>query len=102
MSFSVPPGPLATVYRLEDYATDLPSDPVVDPSQVWGEVMAAAQLFGTLRDAGLSVRFDAADPGQAPRVLITDLQGRMVREVSPAVACDPEAMRTELLAPPAA
>src|SRR4051812_17108435 len=71
MSFTVPPGPLASVYRMDDFRTDLPQDPPVDVEQVWGEIMAAAQLFGVLRDAGMSVRFDAEDPDGPPRVRIT-------------------------------
>jgi hypothetical protein len=99
MSFTVPPGPLAPVVSLDDHRTDLPQDPPVDASQVWGEVMAAAQLFGELRDVGLSVRFDVEDPTLPPRVRITDLEGRTVREISPAIACDPRLLHDELLGP---
>lgn len=96
MSFTVPPRPLAPVLRLDDHRTALPQEPAVDPAQVWGEVMAAAQLFGALREAGMSVRFDVEEPGTPPRVRITDLQGRTLREVSPASACDPAALEAEL------
>lgn len=97
MSFSVPPGPLSNLYRLDDFRSALPAEPEVDPGQVWGEVMAAAQLFGALRDAGLSIRFDVSDPTQPPRVRITDLEGRTVKEISPAAACDPETLQAEAL-----
>lgn len=97
MSFSVPPSPLAPVYRLDDFRSAEAPLPAVDPVQVWGEVMAAAQLFGELRDAGMSIRFDAEDPASPPRVRITDLQGRTLREISPAVACDPQALHAEVL-----
>lgn len=99
MSFSVPPGPIAPVYRLDDFRTVLEQEPEVDPGQVWGEVTAAAQLFGALREAGLSVRFDVDDPTLPPRVRITDLEGRTVREIPPAIACDPEALEAEALRP---
>jgi len=97
MSFTVPPGPLAPVYELDEFRTAAAPAPAVDPVQVWGEVMAAAQLFGELRAAGMSVRFDVEDPAQPPRVRITDLEGRTLREVSPAVACDPQALHAEVL-----
>jgi hypothetical protein len=97
MSFTVPPGPLAPVVRLDDYRSELPAEPPVDATQVWGEVMAAAQLFGELRDAGMSVRFDVEDPTLPPRVRITDLEGRTIREISPAVACDPRLLHDEIL-----
>ena len=97
MSFIVPPGPLGNLYRLDDFRTALPAEPDVDPGEVWTEVMAAAQLFGRLRQAGLSVRFDVEDPTQPPRVRITDLQGRTVKEISPSVACDPAALEAEVL-----
>ena len=90
MSFSVPPGPIASVYRLDDFRTVLPQDEPADAGEVWGEVVAAAQLFGVLRDAGLSVRFDVEDPACPPRVRITDLEGRTVREIPSAIACDPD------------
>lgn len=96
MSFTVPPRSLAPVLRLDDYRTALPQDPPVDPAQVWGEVMAAAQLFGALREHGMSVRFDVEDPDGPPRVRITDLHGRTLREVSPAEACEPAALKAEL------
>lgn len=101
MSFTVPPGPLASLYRLDDYRTELVQDPAVDPGQVWGEVMAAAQLFGVLREAGMSVHFDLADVTSGPRVRITDLQGRTLREIAPEVACDPDALEAEILGPAA-
>ena len=97
MSFIVPPGPLGNLYRLDDFRTELEPEPAVDPTQVWGEVMAAAQLFGRLRQAGLSVRFDVEDPTLPPRVRITDLQGRTVKEIEPSVACDPVALEAEAL-----
>jgi hypothetical protein len=97
MSFTVPPTPLASVHRLDDYRTDLPVDPPVDAAQVWGEVMAAAQLFGALREAGLSVRFDSDEPSGPPKVRITDLEGRTLREIAPSIACDPDALRAEVL-----
>ena len=99
MSFIVPPGPLGNLYRLDDFRTDLPAEPAVDPSEVWTEVMAAAQLFGKLRQAGLSVRFDVQDPTLPPRVRITDLQGRTIRDIEPSLACDPSALEEELLKP---
>jgi hypothetical protein len=97
MSFTVPPGPLGNLYRLDDFRTSLPAEPAVDDSQVWGEVMAAAQLFGALREAGLSVRFDVEDPTLPPRVRITDLERRTVKEIPPSVACDPDALQAEAL-----
>jgi hypothetical protein len=97
MSFTVPPGPLASLYRLDDFRTEMPQDPPVDATQVWGEVMAAAQLFGELRAAGMSVRFDVEDPTLPPRVRITDLEGRTLREIPASLACDPEALQAEVL-----
>jgi hypothetical protein len=97
MSFTVPPGPLAPVLRLDDYRTDLPQDPPVDATAVWGEVAAAAELFGELRAAGMSVRFDSDGPDGPPRVRVTDLEGRMLRDVPPSIACDPAALGAELL-----
>jgi hypothetical protein len=99
MSFTVPPGPLGNLYRLDDFRSALPAEPAVDAGEVWSEVMAAAQLFGTLREAGLSVRFDVEDPTLPPRVRITDLEGRTVREIPPSVACDPTALEAEILGP---
>ena len=99
MSFKVPPGPLAPVYRLDDYRSAHPPEPLVDDTQIWGEIMAAAQLFGKLRDAGRSVRFDVDDPSSPPRVRITDLEGRTIKEVSSAIACDPVALEAEALSP---
>lgn len=101
MSFTVPPAPLASIHRLDDYRTELLQEPDVDAGQVWGEVMAAAQLFGALRDAGMSIRFDVEDPTRAPRVRITDLQGRTLREIAPEVACDPGALEADVLGPAA-
>jgi hypothetical protein len=95
MSFTVPPGP--TVYRLDDFRSALPPEPPVDDTQVWGEVMAAAQLFGALREAGMSVRFESQGPGLPPRVCITDLHGRPIRDVPSSIACDPAALEAELL-----
>lgn len=97
MSYTVPPRPLASVHRLDDHRTALAPDPATDPGEVWAEVLAAARLFGALREAGMSVRFDTEDPAYPPRVRITDLSGRVVREVAPALACDPEALEAELL-----
>jgi hypothetical protein len=97
MSFTVPPGPLASLHRLDDFRTELPQDPPVDATQVWGEVMAAAQLFGELRAAGMSVRFDVEDPTLPPRVRITDLEGRTLREIPASLACDAEALHAEVL-----
>ena len=97
MSFTVPPGPLANLYRLDDFRSEFAPEPPVDATQVWGEVMAAAQLFGELREAGLSVRFDVEDPTLPPRVRITDLEGRTVKEISASVACDPVALEAEAL-----
>jgi hypothetical protein len=99
MSFIVPPGPLAPVLRLDDFRTTLPQEPPVDDAQVWDEVMAAAQLFGTLREAGMSVRFDVDDPTLPPRVRITDLEGRTIREVPASLACDPGALEEAALRP---
>jgi len=99
MSFSVPRGPFASVHRLDDFRTVLPQEPPVDAGGVWDEVAAAAQLFGVLRDAGLSVRFDVDDPTRPPRVSVTDLEGRTIREIPPAIACDPRALEAEALRP---
>lgn len=99
MSFTVPPGPLAPVIRLDDYRNEFAPEPPVDDTQVWGEVMAAAQLFGELRQAGMSVHFDVEDPTLPPRVRITDLEGRTLREITPSVACDPQALHDEVLGP---
>lgn len=97
MSFTIPPGPLAPVYRLDDFRSAEAPEPAIDPVQVWSEVMAAAQLFGELRAAGMSVRFDTEQADSPPRVCITDLQGRTLRELSSAVACDPKALHAEVL-----
>ena len=99
MSYTVPPGDLAAVYRLDDFRTALPQEPSADSTEVWDEVAAAAQLFGVLRERGLSVRFDVDDPTLPPRVRITDLEGRTVKEIAPGVACDPSALEREVLGP---
>ena len=91
MSTPVPDGPLAPVIRLDDFRTEDPQDSPVDPAAVWAEVMNAARLFGTLREAGMSVRFETEAEGP-PRVVITDLQGRKIREIPPSAACDPDAL----------
>lgn len=101
MSFTVPPGDLASVVRLDDFRTALAQDVPVDAPAVWDEVAAAAELFGRLRAEGMSVRFDLADPTTPPHVRITDLEGRTLRDVPPAVACDPAALEAELLGPAA-
>jgi hypothetical protein len=88
---------MAPVYRLDDYRSALPPQPAVNAEEVWAEVMAAAALFGTLRDAGLGLRFDAGEPGEPPRVRLTDLEGHTIREVPPALACDPAALEAELV-----
>lgn len=101
MSFTVPPGDLAPVYRLDDFRTALPQDAPVAAEEVWDEVAAAAELFGRLRANGMSVRFDVEDPKTPPRVRITDLEGRTLRDVPPALACDATALEAELLGPAA-
>lgn len=88
--------PLARVYRLEHYRGRARSAPAEDGA-VWDEVEAAARLFGDLRAAGMSVRFEPAGAARPPRVWITDLQGRVLRDVAPATACDPAALEAELL-----
>ena len=95
MSYKVPD--LAPVVRLDDYRSALMPEPPVDADDVWGEVMAAAQLFGTLRAAGMSVRFDSDEDGGPPRVRVTDLSGRTLRELPAEMACDPQAIEAELL-----
>jgi hypothetical protein len=92
MSNPVPDGPLAPVYRLDDYRSEITPEPPVDADAVWSEVMAAAQLFGTLREAGLSVKFDSGGDGP-PRVAITDLQGNVIEDMPPSVACDAAKLR---------
>lgn len=99
MSFTAPDGPDARIYRLEDFRSEFAPMPPPDGDEVWAEVMSAARLFGALRDAGMSVRFDVEDPTLPPRVRITDLQGRTIRHISPSVACDPEALEAEVLRP---
>ena len=100
MGFTIPPeGNFGRIYRLDDFRTVLPPEEPADGDQVWDQVAAAAQLFGTLRAAGLSVRFDVDDPSLPPRVRITDLEGRTIREIPPAIACDPEALEAEALRP---
>lgn len=95
MSYKIPA--LAPVLQLDDYRSVLPPEPEVNADEVWGEVLAAAQLFGTLRDAGMSVRFEAGEEGEPPRVHITDLAGRTLREIPAEMACDPAALEAELL-----
>lgn len=99
MSYTVPPRGLAPVYRLDEFRTVLPPDEAPDGDEVWAEVMAAARLFGLLREAGLSVRFDVDDPTLPPRVRITDLEGRTIREIPPSIACDPDLLEEEVLKP---
>ena len=94
MNDPVPDGPLAPVIRLDDYRSDAPPEPPVDSGAVWSEVMAAAQLFGTLRQAGMSVRFDTDGQGP-PRVTITDLEGRAIKEIPASAACDPGTLEAE-------
>jgi len=94
MSNPVPDGPLAPVFRLDDYRSDEPPEPPVDSGAVWAEVMSAARLFGTLRQAGMSVRFDSDGDGP-PRVTITDLEGRRIKEIPASAACDPDALEAE-------
>jgi hypothetical protein len=96
MSFTVPPDPLASVHRLDDHRK-VSKTPEVD--EVWAEVMAAARLFGMLREAGLSIRFDPAAEAGELRVRITDLDGNTVREISPATAVDPVALAREAFRP---
>jgi hypothetical protein len=90
---------IAPVFRLDDFRTVLPREDAPDGTQVWNEVLAAAQLFGRLREAGMSVRFDVDDPTLPPRVRITDLEGRTIREIPPSIACDPAALEAEVLRP---
>ena len=66
---------------------------------VLAAVMAAARLFGMLREAGLSVRFDPADEHGELRVRITDLDGNTIREISPETAVDPAALAREAFRP---
>ncbi len=93
MSFTVPPGPLRPVSNLDDHRRS-PSKGI---DEVWAEVLAAARLFGLLREAGLSVRFDQPDDDGPMRVRITDLDGKTVREISPSTAVDPAALAREAL-----
>ena len=95
MSFTVPPDPLASVHHLAERR----KAPAREMDEVWAEVLAAARLFGLLREAGLSVRFDPADEDGELRVRITDLDGRTIREISPATACDPVALAREAFRP---
>src|SRR4051812_25195577 len=72
MGFTIPPdGGFAPVYRLDDFRTVLPPEEPIDGDEVWAEVTAAAHLFGQLREAGMSVRFDVDDPTLPPRVRVT-------------------------------
>jgi hypothetical protein len=93
MSFIVPPGRPRPVTNLEDHRATREID------EVWAEVLAAARLFGMLREAGLSVRFDPDEDGGPVRVRITDLDGNTVREISPATAVDPAALAREAFRP---
>lgn len=97
MSYTVPPGGLAPVHRLDDYRNGLAPQAPVDEAEIWGEVLAAAQLFGTLRAAGMSVRFDSDGDGSPPRVRVTDLGGRTLRVIPSSIACDPQALEAALL-----
>ena len=100
MTNPTPEGDLAPVLRLDDYRSANPPEPLAEPNKVWAEVMAAAQLFGTLRQAGMSVRFDTDDEGP-PRVSITDLQGNTIKEIPPGAACDPQALEDAAFEGPA-
>jgi hypothetical protein len=93
MSFTVPPGRTASVHHLDDRRA-APTGPAED---VWAEVMAAARLFGLLREAGLSIRFEPAEDFSRMHIRITDLEGNTVREISPATAVDPAALAREAL-----
>jgi len=95
MSFSVPPDRPSPVAHLDDHRRS----PEREIDEVWAEVMAAARLFGMLREAGLSVRFDPSDDDGPMRVRITDLDGNTVREISPATAVDPAALAREAFRP---
>src|SRR3954454_7634418 len=99
MSYTVPPTGIAPVYRLDDFRTILPPEEAPDGEEGWAEGLGGARLFGVLRDAGMSVRFDVDDPTLPPRVRITDLEGRTLREIPPAIACDPVALEAEALRP---
>src|SRR3954453_18375281 len=99
MSYTVPPDGLAPLYRLDDFRSILPPEEPPDGDEVWAEVASAARLFGVLREAGMSVRFDVDDPTLPPRVRITDLQGRTIRDIPASIACDPEALEAEALKP---
>ena len=101
MSFTVPRRPLAPVIHLDDYRTADRQGPAIEPGPVWDEIDAAARLFGRLRHAGMSVRFVTEGRSGPPRVAVTDLEGRVLREVAPEVACDPAALEQELLGPAA-
>src|SRR3954447_26037686 len=99
MSYTVPPDGLAPLYRLDDFRSILPPEEPPAGDEVWAEVVAAARLFGVLREAGLSVPFDVDHPTLPPRVRITDLEGRTIREIPAAIACDPAALEAEALRP---
>jgi len=89
------PDPLASVHLLDDHRPASRCD--ID--EVWAEVLAAARLFGMLREAGLSIRFDPSDDDGPLRVRITDLDGNTIREISPETACDPVALAREAFRP---
>jgi hypothetical protein len=99
MDSSTPSPRRATVHRLDDYRSVLPQERRAGHDEVWAEIMAAADLFATLREAGMSVHFEAGEGTSAPRVRVTDLEGRAIRDLSPTLACDPQALRDELLSP---
>jgi len=92
----MPPG-TASVHRLDDYRSALNRPRERPEDEVWAEILAAGDLFGALADAGMAVRFDASDPAHPPRVLVTDLDGNTLRELSPSMACDPAALESVLL-----
>ena len=85
------------VANLDDYRTAFRPEADSATDEVWAEIFAAANLFGALRDAGLTVHFDVDDPTLPPRVRVSDLEGNTVRELSPSVVCDPSVLESELL-----
>lgn len=101
MSPTPPSDPLASVHRLDDHRRSI-TGRVADEmwaDEVWAEVLAAAKLFGMLREAGLSVRFDPSTDDGPMRVRITDLDGNTIREISPETAIDPVALAREAFRP---